>query len=55
MPTWLDAQIDAARKSRYEVIDEIKPPKSLEMAESQLNELEESGMVSSKFLIRLNL
>lgn len=48
MPVWLDEQIASARKQRYDVIDEEKCKKQVEMTQKHLDELEESGMVSSK-------
>ena len=40
MPQWLEAQIDNARKLRYESINEKECLKQIEMKESILKELE---------------
>ena len=44
MPEWLEAQISAARKLRYNHVKEDECLKQVEMKEALLKELEESGM-----------
>ena len=48
MPDYLEKLIKNAREKRQEVTDDTKCLKAVEMAEAQLNELEESGAISSK-------
>ena len=50
MPAWPEAQIENARRKRYDHVKEEKCIQQVEMTEKLLHEFEESGMKARKLV-----